>query len=83
MGPFQASFFIFFARRGHQRTFRFPELIPEGKVQTEIIFELFVMIRMMCSADKPFAKAMLPEPVRVDFNVKMVDDAAKCHNRQL
>lgn len=57
-------------------------VIPPGKVKTVVIFELFVMKRMMRGADQGPHKRYPGKPGRVDFNVKVIDHTAEGHNKK-
>ena len=64
-------------------TFRFLPLIPKSEIQAEVVFELFVVQRMMGGADQPFSQNMPVEIFRIDLNVEVVNDAAESHECQL
>ena len=65
------------------RTLRFFPFIPEGKIQSEIIFKLLVMHRVMSSAYQQFHDPVPSELLWIYLDVEMVDNAADGHQHEL
>jgi len=55
--------------------------IPESEIKTKIVFKIFMMLRVVRSANYPFAPG-IKRSFWINLNVKMVDDAAESHQNE-
>lgn len=67
----------------HEWALRFFKLIPEGKIQPKIIFELFVVKGMVCCTDEPTRQAVWFVSTGIYLNIQVVNHAAKSHDAKL